>query len=486
MSGLKTVEPHRPATAAPIPGPSVGDTTTILLIDDDPALLQETTRHLETEGYRVLPAADSRAALRLARERFVDLAVIDDHRNGENSLLLMDDLRELQWGLPAIVLTDNGTIDRAVDVIKHGACHYLTKPLDGVRLVAQIKSCLQQSRMINGYPQPLATSRQEVESLPNLAPACARIITSSRAMKEVLAKVSQVAVTDSNVYIEGESGTGKELVARCLHGASRRKDGPFIAVNCAAIPENLLESELLGYEKGAFTGADGRREGLFARAHGGSFFFDELSELPLSMQAKLLRILEEREFYPLGSNRKVTVDVRIIAASNRRLEQQMRDGTFREDLYYRIRVIPITLPPLRERKEDILPLAHYFLDKFSHDTGKTVSDISPAAARKLMNLDWPGNIRELENAMEYAVALAQGKTVTPELIIGSASPGTGVPPIRHARDSFEKDYLTQLLDHHQGNVSRAAKEAGMYRADFYTLLRKHGLSPERFRRAWKQ
>jgi two-component system, NtrC family, response regulator GlrR len=486
VNGLKTVEQRPAEPAAAIPERAAGDSPTILLIDDDPALLQKTTGQLEADGYRVLQAADSRMALSLARERFVDLAVIDDHRNGENSLLLMDRLRELQWGLPAIILTDHGTIDRAVDVIKHGACHYLTKPFDGVRLVDQIESCLQQSRLMGGYPQSLTAAQQAEESQPEPAPACARIVAHSRSMKEVLAKVTQVAITDSNVYIEGESGTGKELIARCLHGASRRSDGPFIAVNCAAIPENLLESELLGYEKGAFTGADGRREGLFARAHGGSFFFDELSELPLSMQAKLLRILEEREFYPLGSNRKVAVDVRVIAASNRRLEQQMRDGNFREDLYYRIRVIPITLPPLRERKEDILPLARYFLERFSRDTGKTVTDISPAAANKLMAADWPGNIRELENAMEYAVALAQGNTVTPELIIGSATPGSGVQPIRHARDSFEKDYLVQLLERHQGNVSRAAKEAGAYRADLYALLRKHGLSPERFRVGRKQ
>ncbi|MBE0585938.1 MAG: sigma-54-dependent Fis family transcriptional regulator, partial [Desulfofustis sp.] len=434
---MKTVEQRQTEPAVSTSQRGTGASTTILLIDDDPALLQETVSHLETGGYRVLPAADSRTALSLARKSFVDLAVIDDHHNDESSLLLMDRLRELQWGLPAIILTDHGTIDRAVDVIKHGACHYLTKPFDGARLVQQIESCLQQSRLMGGYPQPLTASQQTMVPQSELAPACARIVAHSRSMKEVLAKVTQVAMTDSNVYIEGESGTGKELIARCLHGASRRSGGPFIAVNCAAIPENLLESELLGYEKGAFTGADGRREGLFARAHGGSFFFDELSELPLSMQAKLLRILEEREFYPLGSNRKVSVDVRIIAASNRRLEQQMRDGNFREDLYYRIRVIPITLPPLRERKEDILPLARYFLDKFSRDTGKTVTDINPAAAHQLMAADWPGNIRELENAMEYAVALAQGNTVTPELIIGSATPGNGVQPIRHARDSFE-------------------------------------------------
>ena len=262
---------------------------------------------------------------------------------------------------------------------------------------------------------------------------------------------------------------------------AHRKDGPFVAINCAAIPENLFESELLGYEKGAFTSADGRRDGLFTRAHGGSFFFDELSELPLSMQVKLLRILEEREFYPLGSNRKVKVDVRIIAASNGNLEKLMQDGLFREDLFYRIHVIPIVLPPLRKRKEDILPLARHFLAGFSKATGKVVKDLSPTAVRKLMAADWPGNVRELENAMEYAVAMATGEVVTADLIAGPKSEQGALPPLRDARDNFEKDYLVQLLDLNRGNVSQAAKVAGKHRADFYALLRKHRLEPMDFR-----
>jgi two-component system response regulator GlrR len=445
----------------------------ILAIDDDSSILKVMGMRLKSHGYRVLLAPDSREALALAGENYIDLAVIDYKLNGENGVCLMEKLREIQPELPAIILTAYGTIGNAVDAMQRGACNYLTKPFDGDELIRQIENCLEKSRLTSGRYPPDAKQDQP--------PFFSRIIARSSEMKAVLAKVVQVAVTDSNVYIEGESGTGKELIARSLHAASSRKDGPFIAINCAAIPENLLESELLGYEKGAFTSADGRREGLFARAHGGSFFLDEISELPLSMQAKLLRILEEREFYPLGSNRKVKVDVRIIAASNSNLDKLTHDGLFREDLYYRIHVIPISLPPLRKRKEDILPLARHFLAEFSKEAGKTIRDISQDAIRKLMASDWPGNVRELENAMEYAVAMAEGETVTPDLIAKSMSEEDSIPPFRHARDNFEKDYLTQLLELNHGNVSQAAKAAGKYRADFYVLLRKHGLEPIDFR-----
>lgn len=449
------------------------DSFTILTVDDDPSILKVLGMRIGSHGYRVLSAPDGRKALELAEKTVIDLAVIDYKLNGEDGISLMEKLREIQPEMPMIILTAYGTIRKAVDALHHGACNYLTKPFDGEELIQQIETCLEKTAPFRStYPSDLQPEQQG---------ACARIIARSKAMKTVLAKVGQVAVTDSSVYIEGESGTGKELIARCLHAAGTRKAGPFIAINCAAIPENLLESELLGYEKGAFTSADRSREGLFARAHGGSFFFDEISELPLSMQAKLLRILEEKEFYPLGSNRKVIVDVRIIAASNCNLKKRVADGLFREDLFYRIHVIPILIPPLRERKEDILPLARHFLAEFSKDTGKNVNDISPSAVRKLMESRWPGNVRELENAMEYAVAMATGEVVTPELISGSPSGKGNPPPLRDAKENFEKDYLIKLLEINRGNVSHAAKVAGKYRADFYVLLRKHGLDPMDFR-----
>jgi two-component system response regulator GlrR len=446
----------------------------ILTVDDDPSILRVMGMRLASQGYHVLAAPNGDTAMKLAEESFIDLAVIDYKLQAEDGISLMEKLRQRQPHLPVIILTAYGTIGKAVDAMKRGACNYLTKPFNGEELIQQIETCLEKNR-------PLQEGRLWSEQREQ-PPAFRKVIARSNAMKSVMAKVAQVAATDSNVYIQGESGTGKELIARCLHAASPRTDGPFVAINCAAIPENLLESELLGYEKGAFTSADRRREGLFARAHGGSFFFDELSELPMSMQVKLLRILEEREFYPLGSSRKVKVDVRIIAASNRNLEKRMNDGRFREDLFYRIYVIPIFLPPLRKRKEDILPLARHFLAEFSREIGKSVSDISPSAVQKLITADWPGNVRELENAMEYAVAMATGNVVTPDLIGGSMyARGAEPPPLRDARDSFEREYLVKLLEINQGNVSQAAKVAGKYRADFYTLLRKHGLDPTDYR-----
>jgi len=447
---------------------------TILAIDDDPSILQVMNLRLGSHGYRVISAADGRKAIELARRTGVDLAVIDYKLNGENGVSLMEQLRQHHPHLPVIILTAYGTIGNAVDAMQRGACNYMTKPFDGMDLIAQINNCLKKQ---------LPPDREIAPALPrDPSGAVDPIIAESQAMRAVLAQVAQVAATDSNVYIEGESGTGKELIARCIHQTSPRKKGPFIAINCAAIPENLMESELFGYEKGAFTGADRNRDGLFTKAHGGSFFFDELAELSMPMQAKLLRVLESREYYPLGSNRKVSVDVRIIAASNRDLEKRMATGHFREDLYYRIRVIPVSLPPLRERKQDILPLARHFLSNFSTASGKAVRDITPATAKKLMAADWPGNVRELGNAMEYAVAMASGEVITPDLIIGPMPDGKDeVPPYRDARDSFEKDYLTQLLELNHGNVSQAAKAAGKYRADLYVLLRKHGLDPTDFR-----
>lgn len=446
--------------------------TTILTVDDDPNILRVMGMRLESNGFRVLPAASGKVALEWIKDACVDLAVIDYKLDGEDGVTLMEKLHRNQPGLPVIILTAYGTISRAVDAMKRGASNYLAKPFDGEDLIRQIAACLNQAGQ-----NSLGADESVYKAFGR------RIIVQSQAMKALIEKAGKVAATDSNVLLEGESGTGKELIARFLHVSGKRREGPFIAINCAAIPENLMESELLGYEKGAFTGADRRREGLFAQAHGGSFFFDEISEFPLPMQAKLLRILEEREFYPLGSNRKVQVDVRIIAASNRTLEKRVGEGLFREDLFYRIRVIPMLLPPLRNRTGDILPLARHFMEEFSKKTGKSVTDLAPDTVRKLMDHPWPGNVRELENVMEYAVAMAPGTVITPDLIDSPIAEPIMPSSLRHAKEHFEKDYLIHLLKINRGNVSHAAEMAGKYRADFYALLRKHGLDPTDFRKS---
>jgi two-component system response regulator GlrR len=311
------------------------------------------------------------------------------------------------------------------------------------------------------------------------------VIGKSEKMKKALALVRQAAESESNVYIEGETGTGKGLLAKTLHLASSKKNGPFIVINCATIPENLLESELFGYEKGAFTGATRSKKGFFLQAHKGTIFLDEISEMPVFMQAKLLRVLEEKEFYPLGGEKPVKVDTRLIAASNRKMKEEVKKGHFREDLFYRIYVIPIQVPPLRERKGDIPLLAEHCLKKIMKDNKnkKEIKGFAPSAFKKLMLYSWPGNVRELENTIECAVAMAKQNVITKDLILpAQITEGDRLRPLKEAKERFERNYAVQILEFTGGNISRAAKLAGKYRADFYSLLKKYNLNPEDFRK----
>jgi two-component system response regulator GlrR len=386
----------------------------------------------------------------------------------------MEDIHHTNPNIPVIILTAYGTIKSAVNAMKKGAYGYLTKPFEGHELLLQIDNCLEKKRL-----------SQEVKSLRQLVKkkyGFDNIIGKSETMQKVFEQVTLAAATDSNVYIEGKSGTGKELIAKTLHVASNRKDGPFIALNCAAIPDTLMESELFGYEKGAFTGANKDKRGLFAGASGGTFFLDEISEMSLSMQAKILRSLEEKEFYPVGSRRTVKVDARIIAASNKNLENEVEKGRFREDLFYRIHVIPIKLPPLQERKEDIPILSRHFLQKFSKEMGKDINGFSLNAMQKLISYPWPGNIRELENTIECAVAMTKRDIITQDFILQSQeSNPEGLISFKDAKENFEKNYLIQLFELTRGNVSKAAKLAGKYRADVYELVKKYNLKLTDFR-----
>jgi two-component system response regulator GlrR len=388
----------------------------------------------------------------------------------------MQDIHTINPELPIIILTGHGTIESAVEAMKKGACAFVTKPFDFDELFIQIRKCL-----IERDPSKEVKRSQTIEvqegGLKNL-------IGKNRGMKKVLEQVVKAAESDSIVYINGESGTGKELIAQKLHRASSRKDGPFVAVNCAAIPETLLESELFGYEKGAFTGADRKKKGLFAQAHTGTFFLDEISEMPLSMQAKLLRVLEDKKIYPLGgSGKPLKVDARILAASNKHLLGEVDKGNFREDLFYRIHVISINIPPLRERKEDIPLLANHFLMKFSDMMNKKITGFSPVGMRKLISHDWPGNVRELENAVEAAVTMADQDIINDVVILSTRqSPQGGLKSLKDAKEDFEKDYLIHLIELTQGNMTRASKLAGKYRSDLYALLKKYNLNPADFRK----
>jgi two-component system response regulator GlrR len=373
-----------------------------------------------------------------------------------------------------IILTAYGTITSAVNAMKKGAYGYLTKPFDGHELLLQIDNCLEKGR--------LSTEVKRLRQMVKKKYGFDNIIGKSEKMIKVFEQVTLAAATDSNVYIEGKSGTGKELIAKTLHVASHRKDGPFIALNCAAIPDNLMESELFGYEKGAFTGASKNKKGLFAEASGGTFFLDEISEMSLSMQVKMLRALEEKEFYSVGGRQTVKVDARIIAASNKNLEQEVEKGSFREDLFYRIHVIPIKLPPLQERKEDIPILSRHFLQKYSKEMGKDINGLSINAMQKLISYPWPGNIRELENTIECAVAMTRGNIITQEVILQTQDINPeGLTSFKDAKENFEKNYLIQLFELTRGNVSKAAKLAGKYRADVYELVKKYNLKISDFR-----
>jgi two-component system, NtrC family, response regulator GlrR len=446
----------------------------ILVVDDDPNILQVIKMRLVSGGYQVTTTDHAKGALNLAGQERFDLLVVDLKLDGEDGISLMEDIHHINPNIPVIILTAYGTIKSAVNAMKKGAYGYLTKPFEGHELLLQIDNCFEKRRL-----------SQEVKSLRQLVKkkyGFDNIIGKSEKMKKVFEQVTLAAATDSNVYIEGKSGTGKELIAKTLHVASNRKDGPFIAVNCAAIPDTLMESELFGYEKGAFTGANKNKKGLFAESSGGTFFLDEISEMSLSMQAKILRALEEKEFYPVGSRQTVKVDARIIAASNKNLDQEVENGRFREDLFYRIHVIPIKLPPLQERKEDIPILSRHFLQKFSKEMGKEVNGFSINAMQKLISYPWPGNIRELENTIECAVAMTQRDIITQELILQSQEiDPEKLTSFKDAKENFEKNYLIQLLELTRGNVSKSAKLAGKYRADVYELIKKYNLKMTDFR-----
>lgn len=446
----------------------------ILVVDDDQNILNVLNLRLVANNYRVATTLQAEAAVKIAKNKIFDLALVDFKLASKNGIELMGELHQIDPEMPIIILTAYGTITDAVQAMKKGAYSYLTKPFDDQELLLQIKNGLEKRKLSNEVKR----LRDIVKGMNGLE----NIVGESKKMKEIMGQVIQAAKTDSNIYVYGESGTGKELIAKNLHVASSRRNFPFLAINCAAIPEALLESELFGYEAGAFTGATRSRKGVFALAHKGTLFLDEISEMPSTMQVKLLRVLETKEFRPLGSEKIVKVDVRIIVASNRNLEEEVKKGTFREDLFYRIHVIPIKLPPLREKKEDILLLAEFFLQKFTDKMKKNMKGFSVSASQKLMLYHWPGNVRELENTIERAVAMSVKDVITEDMILSTQEmENKGLQPLKNAKADFEKDYLVQLIRLTHGNVTQAAKLAGKYRADLYELLKKHNLKPTDFK-----
>ncbi|MDP1949363.1 MAG: sigma-54 dependent transcriptional regulator [Nitrospirota bacterium] len=442
----------------------------ILVVDDEEGLLHLVKMRLTAMGFAVTGCTSGRDAIAAAKNNRFDLVITDLRLGNEDGLDVTEELLRMQPGLPVIILTAHGSIPNAVEAMQRGAFGYLTKPFDDKELKAKIEEGLS--------PQRMRGEIQRLKSLVNELYGMENIVARSPAMQRLLQQVVQVADSDATILLFGETGTGKEVFARVIHSNSRRNKGPFIALNCAAIPEALFESELFGHVRGAFTSAHGAKRGLFQCANGGTLFLDEIGEMPLSMQVKLLRAVQEREVREVGSETTTKIDVRIIAATNKDLGEAVKNGSFRNDLFYRISVVPLFIPPLRDRRDDIPLLAQHFLTASAKRANKDLRGFTPAALNRLLTHPWPGNVRELENVIEKASVMTRQDMITPDLLPSmGTSPDAPLKPLTEAKEEFEKTYLKNVLQLTGGNISRAAQFAGRYRADFYKMLKKYGLHP---------
>ncbi len=441
----------------------------VLVVDDDPGLLRLMQLRLEAAGYgATLADSGERALAQLAVSR-PQVVVTDLQMGGMDGITLFEAIRADNPALPVIILTAHGTIPDAVSAVKGGVFGYLTKPFDAKALLVEIERAL----AVSGVPNAAGIDDGAWR---------AAIITRNPAMEEVLAKARLVAAGDAAVLIQGESGTGKELLARAVHAASPRSNRPFVAINCAAIPEPLLESELFGHVKGAFTGAVRDNRGLFLSADGGTLLLDEIGDMPPALQVKLLRVLQEKQVRPVGGMQHVPVDVRVISATHRNLEAELAAGNFREDLYYRLKVVALNLPSLAERREDIPLLAGHFLNELATRYKKDVTGLSPEAVELLVAAAWPGNVRQLYNVIEQSVALTTTPRIPANLVQQAIQrEQTEFASFEQARRKFERDYLAQLLKITDGNVTQASRLAKRNRTEFYKLLQRHQLDPRLFK-----
>jgi two-component system response regulator GlrR len=438
----------------------------VLVVDDDANLLRLLSLRLEKEGFGVSEASSAEAALAILASAVPDLVITDMRMGGMDGLALFDAVNRRHPSLPVIILTAHGNIPDAVDATRRGVFSYLTKPVEARALMAEV-----------GRALAMASGPDEEEAWSS------GIVTRNPTMLRVLAEARLVAQGHAPVLLAGESGTGKELLARAIHHASPRRDGPFVALNCGALPEALLESELFGHVKGAFTGAVRDHKGLFQGAHGGTIFLDEIGDMPIGLQVKLLRVLQEREVRPVGSASTVKVDTRVISATHRDLRAEQAAGRFREDLYYRLNVVSIALPSLAERRDDIPLLANHFLAELARRYAKDTRAFAPEAMACLVGAPWKGNVRQLQNAVEKCVALCPTPIVPASLATRALEgPADDLASFDEARASFERDYLSQLLRITEGNVSQAARLAKRNRSDFYSLLNRHELDPGAFKK----
>ena len=444
----------------------------ILIVDDDPALLRLLALRLHYEGHTAIEASSGAEALSKLDHELPHIMITDLRMPGMDGMQLFEAVHRRYPLLPVLMLTANGTIPDAVHAMQRGVFGYITKPFEGADLMRDVDRAIEVSSAL-GADMPGEESGETWREA---------IVTRSPRMEKLLGEARLMAKSDASVLIHGESGTGKELMARALHASSARAQEPLVAVNCGAIPENLVESELFGHVKGAFTGAIRDSVGLFTSAHRGTIFLDEIADLPLAMQVKLLRVLQEREVRPVGAAKPHKVDVRVISASNRKLQDEVAAGRFREDLFYRLNVVGLTLPPLAERREDIALLANHFMRNLAQRYAKSITAFAPGALEQLSIASWSGNVRQLQNVVEQCVVLSTGSLIPAALVQNALnSRGTEMLPLDDARKEFERDYLTQLLKITKGNVAQAAKLARRNRTDFYALLARHQIESGSFK-----
>jgi len=453
----------------------------VLVADDEKEILLSCRKIFERAGYEVDTVTDGPQALERLKASSYDLFFVDLRMPGRSGLEIVTLVHSLDPWLAIVMFTAFATLETAVDAVKRGAFDYLAKPFTADQLLLAADRALQHRQLLE---ENLSLKEQLSTSL-----GFDKILGTSAAMQKAFGTLQKVMRSDANILLQGETGVGKELVARTIHAHSARRDRAFVAVDCAALPDNLIESELFGHERGAFTGAEKTNRGLLELANSGTLLFDEIGELPLSLQAKLLRVLQERELRRLGGEKTIPVEVRVIAATNRDLRAEIANRTFREDLYYRLNVVTVRVPALRERRDDIPLLANHFLERFGAAYSRTVHSLSPEVVKAFLTYDWPGNVRELQNVIQRAVLLADSDA----LRLSDLPEYFGAPcsdeclPFRAMRErrleTVEKPFLVDLLKRHRGNVSDAAADAMMTRKMIYRLSKKFGIDVEEFRRA---
>jgi two-component system response regulator GlrR len=441
----------------------------ILIVDDDPSLLRLLTIRLSAAGYQVKSAASAKEALGILESFQAQMVISDLRMEGMDGMTLFEKIRQQYPNMPVVIMTAHGTIPDAINATKQGVFSFLTKPFESQELLDTVQQAIRL--------QPTSDNGNNLKEQWR-----AKIISRSTIMESLLQQAKQVAQSDFSLLIHSQSGTGKELLAKAIHQTSKRHDKPFTAINCAAVPEQLLESELFGHTKGAFTGAERNHVGLFQATDGGTLFLDEIGDMPKSFQVKLLRALQEKEIRPVGSTQSIKVDVRIISATHKNLQKAIIDNSFREDLYYRLNVVELELPPLANRREDIPLLVQHFLKVANENNKNNINGFSQEAMELLISAPWPGNIRQLQNVIEQTIALTTESLISGTLVKNALrDKATQLPSFQEARDHFERDYLSKLLKITAGNVSHAARIAQRNRTEFYKLLNRHHLIPETFR-----